>query len=183
MADYGEHNVDEFNVLDAYSSDMIATVRVDALTPISSKLTEYVNVGKSKDPNELSITLVIDINGYVFYFGGDTTNDHINLSKRLKMRRCRFVKIPHHASKTAKDLVNYLPATLDGVCTTVFKRGNANLPNNDVVALYRSYGVDIYSTNKQRRVDVAYGIIEYDCDFSTGLPEVEAKGDGVSGVI
>ena len=99
------------------------------------------------------------------------------------MRRCRFVKIPHHASKTAKDLVNYLPATLDGVCTTVFKRGNANLPNNDVVALYRSYGVDIYSTNKQRRVDVAYGIIEYDCDFSTGLPEVEAKGDGVSGVI
>lgn len=183
LAGNSEYVVDEFYVLDSYSSDMIATVRVDALTPISSKLTEYLNYGKCKDPNELSITLVVDINGYGFYFGGDATNEHINLSKRSRIRHCKFVKIPHHASRTAKDLVNYLPATLCGICTTVFKKGKSNLPDKEIIALYRSYGVDIYSTNKLKRDDVAYGIIEYNCDFSAGIPEMDVRDDGISGVI
>lgn len=183
VPDKGEENIDEFNVLDIYNSEPVACVRIDALTPISSMLTEYVNEGLCNDSNELSITLVIDINGYSFYFGGDTTNKHINHSKQLKMGRCKFVKIPHHASKTAKDLVNYLPPMLDGVCTTVYKRGKADLPDNGVLRLYRPYGANIYSTNKLKRDDVAYGIIEYDCDFSTGVPWVEAKSDGISGVI
>lgn len=183
VPDKGEENIDEFNVLDIYNSELVACVRIDALTPISSMLTEYVNEALCNDPNELSIALVIDVNGYSFYFGGDTTNKHINHSKQLKMSRCKFVKIPHHASKTAKDLVDYLPPMLDGVCTTVYKRGKADLPDNSVLRLYRPYGADIYSTNMHKRDDVAYGIIEYVYDFSMGIPEVEIKSDGVSGVI
>ena len=183
VADNGNNNVDEFNVMDFYSSDIVATVRIDAITPISSMLTEYVNNKLSNDPNELSISLVVDINGYALYFGGDTTNKHINHSKRLVLRRCRFVKIPHHSSKTAKDLVNYLPQTLDGVCTTVFRWGRSKLPEKEVVEGYKSFGADVYSTNYALKENVHYGIIMFDYDFACGLPSVEVRIDGVSGVI
>ena len=183
VADKGAHNIDEFNVIDLYSSDIIATIRVDALTPIAPLLTEYVNIKLSDDPNELSISLVVDINGYGLYFGGDTTNKHINHSKRLALRRCKFVKIPHHSSKTAKDLVNYLPPTLDGVCTTVFQWGKSKLPDKSVVAKYRPFGADIYSTNHDLEEKARYGIIEYNYDFSAGLPSVAVQVDGISGAI
>lgn len=183
VADKGEYNVDEFEIKDLYSSETKAIVRIDALTPIAPMLTEYVNNELCDDPNELSVSLVLDINGYGLYFGGDTTNQHINHSKRFVLRRCRFVKIPHHSSKTAKDLLNYLPQTLDGACTTVFKWGKTKLPDKDIVAKYKPLVSDVYSTNYDLKETAHYGIIEYDYDFSFGIPSVSVKTDGVSGVL
>ena len=183
VADKGEKNVDEFNIRDYYNSEITANVRIDALTPISSVLTEYVNESLCRDPNELSISFMIEVNGYGMYFGGDTNNKHINLSKMLKVARCRFVKIPHHASLTAVDLTNHLPHELDAVCTTVFMWGKTKLPNPIVVDRYRKFNAEIYSTNKDMRVQNQYGIIEYDGDFSQGLPMFTPSTSGNGGII
>lgn len=183
VADKGENNIDEFNLRDYYSSDITASIRIDALTPISSVLTEFVNTTMCSDPNELSISLVVEVNGYGMYFGGDTKSKHINLSKTLKVSRCRFVKIPHHTSPTAADLTNYLPHELDALCTTVFKWGKTKLPDQNMIDRYRNFNVDIYSTNKDLGSCHQYGIIEYDGDFSQGIPMFTSSCSGNGGII
>ena len=179
----GEDNIDEFNLRDYYSSEIKANVRIDALTPISSVLTEYVNDRLCSDPNELSISFVIEVNGYGMYFGGDTKSKHINLSKTLKVSRCRFVKIPHHTSPTAADLTNYLPHELDAICTTAFKWGKSKLPDQKVINRYRCFNTDIYSTNKDMGSRYQYGIVEYDGDFSQGIPMFTSSCSGNSGIV
>ena len=183
VAVQGEANIDEFNLRDYYSSEITASIRIDALTPISSVLTEYVNDSLCSDPNELSISVVIEVNGYGMYFGGDAKSKHINLSKTLKVSRCRFVKIPHHTSPTAADLTNYLPHELDAVCTTVYKKGRVKLPDKNLINRYRSFKADIYSTNKDFSNNPQYGIIEYDGDFSQGIPMFTSSCSGNGGII
>ncbi len=172
------NNVDEFDIVNPYDEEEIRHVRVDVLTPISSKLTKYVNNAQCTDPNELSITMILDIDGYGFYFGGDTTNEHIDDSNKSKMGKCRFVKIPHHSSSTANHLLHYLPVDqLDAVCTTVFNWGKSKLPEPTVIKEYQKYFEDVYTTNKDlRRVD--YGIIEYEYDFNHGYPVCEVREHG-----
>lgn len=184
VADNADHNIDEFYIKDLYSSDTIARIRVDAITPISSRLTEFVNDNLCRDPNELSVSLVIDINGYGLYFGGDTKNNHIERAKHSLMKRCRFVKIPHHASSTANKLTLYLPPELDAVCTTVFKNGSSLLPDTTVIDKYRRFNTDIYSTDKDYgNGKYPFGIIEYSYDFSGGLPVVTPSCFGNGGII
>lgn len=183
VADNADQNIDEFSIKDMYCSDLTANVRIDAITPISSRLTEFVNDSFCNDPNELSISMVIDINGYGLYFGGDTTNNHIERSKHSMIKRCRFVKIPHHASPTANKLTHYLPSELDAVCTTVFKWGKSSLPDNTVIDVYRRFNADIYSTNKDSGDKYPCGIIEYSYDFSGGLPALTPSCSGNAGII
>ena len=163
-------NVDEFDIVNPYDEEDSRRVSIDAITPISNKLTKYVNEKKCNDPNELSITLFLEIDGYGFYFGGDTTNEHIDDSNKKRMGMCRFVKIPHHSSSTAIHLLNYLPVdNLDAVCTTVFKWGRSKLPSLDVVKAYQKYFTNIYSTNKGFH-QKGNGIIKYEYDFTAGSP-------------
>ena len=177
------NNIDEFDVVNTYDEEDVRSVIIDAITPISSKLTSYVNSTKCSDPNELSISLIIDVDGYGFYFGGDTTNEHIDASNKRKMGRCRFVKIPHHSSDTANHLLNYLPVDdLDAVCTTVFKWGRSKLPNKEVVKEYQKYFSNIYSTNKEQH-QKGYGIIEYEYDFNAGSPICSVRQTGNVGML
>lgn len=163
-------NVDEFDIVNPYDTEDVRSVKIDVITPISSKLTSYVNQQLCSDPNELSITMIVDIDGYGFYFGGDTTNEHINASNKKRMRKCRFVKIPHHSSDTAVHLLNYLPVdNLDAVCTTVFRWGRSKLPKLGVIKEYQRYFQHIYSTNKDLHPK-GYGIIEYEYSFNAGRP-------------
>lgn len=183
VADNGDQNIDEFWIRDLYSSDITANIRIDAITPISSRLTEFVNGAFCNDPNELSVSVVMDINGYGLYFGGDTKNNHIERAKHRLMSHCRFVKIPHHASPSANELTNYLPPELDAICTTVFKWGKSSLPDDTVIDSYRKFNADIYSTNKDFGDEFPFGIVEYDYDFSRGLPVVTTSCMGSGGVI
>lgn len=180
VADFRENVIEEFQVNEIFSSDELAHVRISAITPISSRLSEYVNDSLCSDPNELSISVVLDINGYGFFFGGDTKNNHIELARHALIKQCRFVKIPHHSSPTADKLMSYLPTELDAICTTVFKWGKSNLPNESVIQQYHQFNADIYSTNSHLGSTYPIGIIEYDYDFSRSLPlpSVSVSGNG-----
>lgn len=171
-------NVDEFEIVNTFDDEDVRKVRIDVITPISSMLTTYVNDKKCEDPNELSITLIVDIDGYGFYFGGDTTNEHIDASNRKMMGKCRFIKVPHHASPTA----NHLPSLLkkekvDAICTSVFEWGKSHNPNPKVIKEYQTFFKDIYTTNKSLSKQ-KHGIITYEYDFSTGYPSCDVHIDG-----
>ena len=78
--------------------DKSVFVSVNAVTPISSILANYVKKGNHNvNKNELSISFIIDIDGYYLYFGGDTMNGHIDAINPAYLEQCRFVKIPHHS--------------------------------------------------------------------------------------
>ena len=172
------NNVDEFKIVNTFDEVDEKKVRIDVITPISNMLTSYVNSDKCDDPNELSITLIVDINDFGFYFGGDTTNDHIDASNKDFIEKCRFIKIPHHASPTADHLPDYLKKErVDAVCTSVFTWGRSHNPNPNVVKSYQTFFDDIYTTNKKLKKE-GYGVILYEYDFSSGYPTREVHIEG-----
>lgn len=172
------NNVDDFKIVGLYDDEDVRKVSIDVITPISNMLTRYVNSDKCDDPNELSITLVINIDNFGFYFGGDTTNAHIDASNKEMISRCRFIKIPHHASTTADHLPKYLNKdNLSAVCTSVFEWGRSHNPNKKVIWNYQKFFKDIYSTNKHLKKE-GHGVLLYEYDFSKGYPVCDIHPDG-----
>ena len=139
-------------------------VSINIVTPISSILADYAkNDCRNIDKNELSISIIININEYYLYFGGDAINVHIDKINPFYLGKCRFVKIPHHSSKTSTHLINYLPQKIDTACTTIFN--THDLPNTNILNAYCSIG-DVFATGKKSNNKYEYGIIEYEYDFS-----------------
>ena len=142
------------------------SVQVLLMSPINSILQQYFKEGRIlEDLNGISVALILDVDGYCMMFAGDTTNEHIDLMNKRKLRVCRLVKTPHHTSLTARSMVNYLEKEkLDTVCTTI---KGIKLPVDDVVDLYKEktdyfFTTGYKETNKQQKY---YGIIEYVYSF------------------
>lgn len=141
-------------------------VSINIVTPISSILADYAKNGcRNINKNELSISIIININEYYLYFGGDAINVHIDKINPSYLEKCRFVKIPHHSSNTSNQLLNYLPRKIDTACTTIFS--THNLPNTNILNTYCSIG-DVFATGEKSNIKnkYEYGIIEYEYDFS-----------------
>lgn len=137
---------------------------INVITPISSILANYVKEGKCNiNKNELSISVIINIDGYYLYFGGDTIDKHIDAINADYLGECRFIKIPHHSSTTSMHLTNYLPQKIDTACTTIFSK--YALPNTAVLQTYCSMG-KIFATGENSKKKCDYGVIEYEYDFS-----------------
>jgi beta-lactamase superfamily II metal-dependent hydrolase len=139
-------------------------VGIFALTPISSILGDYVVSKKHNiDPNELSISLLIDINGYKIFLGADTIRTHIAQIDTSMLEGCKFVKIPHHGSSTSLDLLNYLPVSIDAACTTVYHL-KGDLPEKSVIDRYKTKG-PVFCTGDYLRNNRHSGAVEFDVLF------------------
>ena len=143
-------------------------VKVYALTPISSILANHKREGqKNIIKNELSVSILIDIDGYHLYFGGDTSNNHLNLVNDLYLKNCRFVKIPHHCSNTSDQLVNIIDINenlLDCACTSIYKK--YRLPNNSLLSEYNKRFEHVLCTGSIEHNRMDYGIVTFKYDFS-----------------
>lgn len=157
--------VDDFTIVNIYDDTDSHEVNISALTPQTHLLFPFVNSIKCPDVNDLSISLVVDVDGYRLYFGGDTTNEQISCCDKRILKSCKFIKLPHHGSDTASKLLDYIPTQLDGICTTIY---HDNLPKENVIGWYKDRG-EVYCTgNKTRRKELDYyGIIEYEYKFDT----------------
>lgn len=141
-------------------------VGIYALTPISSILGAHITSGvHNLDPNELSVSLLIDINGYKIFLGSDTIKNHISEMDISMLEGCKFVKIPHHGSSTSEELLNYLPAALDMACTTVYhiKR---DLPEKSVIDRYKDKG-SVFCTGDYRKCHRHSGVVEFEISFNS----------------
>ena len=121
-------------------------IEINVLTPFSA-INDDKAINTTLDPNDLSISILININEYYLFFGADTTNEHIMKLDRETLSGVKFVKIPHHASDTSNKLTQFfIQHQLDYACCTNYNVGSSHLPMTSVLKEYK---------NKARRVDVA----------------------------
>lgn len=167
--------VDEFVLKSYFGDNQLNQIKIFALTPDSSELLKQVGIPVKRDPNDLSVSLILLVDSYGFLFGADTTNKHIDNCNKAYLSRCRFVKIPHHASKTANHLISHLPSNLDAVCTTLYNVGNSHLPDEDVIRQYKAMGADVYVTGikERKKSGLPYRMMTYVYDFSGSWPQIK----------
>ena len=110
------------------------------------------------NPNELSVSFVLSLDDYMFYFGGDVENLNISRCNKDLLKDIRWVKVPHHCSKTSALLVSCLGNNVDYAASTVFfKEG---LPCKEIQDLYANK-TTLYMTQDTKLDSKKYGVVEF----------------------
>lgn len=138
------------------------------LTPIGSRTDMYAIKGNQfNKANELSVSFVMSIDGYDFFFGGDTENEHANGIKTEIVQSMRWIKVPHHCSLGAKSIANRVGPKFDFAASTVFK--SSSLPKEEIQDTYAKSGI-LHMTqleeNNSYKLTHEYGIIQYNYHFT-----------------
>lgn len=137
------------------------------LTPLGYRTDCYATAGKQfNKPNELSISFLMSLDGYDFYFGGDTENEHANGIESEIIKNMRWIKVPHHCSRGAINIANNLGPRLDFAVSTVYT--SSGLPAKEIQNIYAKEAplhmtqldeINDYQLNSE------YGIVQYDYHF------------------
>lgn len=170
----GCNSIHEFDMAD---DSGIVPVKIEALSPFGSELMkrkdEYRHTNKKIYKNDFSIALCMKVGSYVFNFCGDIENDAIKDIRKAPFHDCIFIKIPHHSSSSAQDLVMHLPIREESedhsmrnitlACTTVFT--GKDLPDFDVVGDYLEKKHIVNCTGSAKADNVNYGVVRYIFDL------------------
>lgn len=150
----------------------LMSIELDAVAPNTSILDGYKFDGiRDKNPNEVSISFILNIEDSYFLFAGDTPDNHLAHISSKNLSNCRFVKIPHHASLTSRSLTSLLDAkVLETACTTRFRAGRSNLPDKNVLGEYKKLTPYVFCTGDGNNESEKYGIIEYEYVFHKDNP-------------
>lgn len=136
-------------------------VGIYALTPISSILGNSVKKGEHDlNPNDLSVSLLIDVAGYRLFLGADAIAKHIAEMDTSMLDGCKFVKIPHHGSSTSEELLRYLPSSIDISCSTVYHI-KGDLPEKGMIDRYKERG-QVYCTGDYVKKNRHSGVVEFE---------------------
>ena len=153
------------------------------LTPIGARTDMYAMEGNQfNKPNELSVSFVLSIDGYDFFFGGDTENEHANSISNDIVQGMRWIKVPHHCSLGAKSIADRLGPKFDYAASTVFK--SSSLPKEEVQKIYAKAGT-LHMTQLEEtdnyKLQQEYGIIQYDYHFANRETTVDISTYGNAG--
>ena len=144
------------------------------LTPIDYVLDDKIRSGEKLSKsmlNHTSLSVIMDFDGYCFYFGGDVQNASINQCDTERLNSCRWVKIPHHGSSGSTSLVGKLGANIDTANSTTYL--SQPLPVDEVLKRYHEdKKAQVYVTQEKTEDTASFGIIKYVYDFSGD--EIEA---------
>lgn len=139
---------------------------VYCLTPTSYILDDIKrNEGKKLSKSELnilSISFILDIEGYYFFFGGDASDRTLLNTNNGDIKKCRWIKIPHHASSTAENFIDHLEQDIDSAVTTAFH--SQKLPNTSILDKYKRRTDYVYITHKQKDKK-GIGMVKYEYRF------------------
>lgn len=152
--------------LSDFSNSIPFTIK--ALTPISSRLEQYAHESRRDvGINELSICLLVEIGDYKMLFSSDAVDEHIENINPDYLEGCRFVKIPHHGSKTSLSLLEVLPGQFDVAGVTGYHlRGDLPM-REEVVERYKNEKkCKVFCTSGyEKKNSPLYGYIEYDINL------------------
>lgn len=153
-----------------FSSINNYSFQIMSFAPNSTILAERICRNQDEVGNEYSIGLIINIGHFFIMLGGDVENNTINMLDYELGDAIDYIKIPHHGSETAKDLVNkmqllnIMPPSI--ATSTVFRKHN--LPSKTVFAEYKKWGTDeLYCTgdlDDENKDQYEYGIIRTSFD-------------------
>ena len=179
--DYETRWVDTVRINDLDGVMDSADVEIDIMSPNASILASYINESLC-NPNSLSLSLLISVNNYGFFFGGDLINAQIERMDHSVLSNCRFVKIPHHGSDSAKDLIQHLPSQgFDNACTTTYYP--KKLPLKSILDMYMEKCEHLYATSDVHQGSVPVGdggVIEFDFYLFETPPRYSAILSGSS---
>lgn len=153
------------------------------LTPLGSKTDIYATKGKQfSKPNELSVSFILSIDGYDFFFGGDTENDHAKGIENEIIQDMRWIKVPHHCSLGAKSIADGLGPKFDYAASTVYTP--SSLPREEIQDIYAKAGT-LHMTqlkeNDNYKLRCEYGIIQYNYHFASSETVVDIITYGNAG--
>lgn len=168
-----EVKASQYNQLESFDMMYGTTpipVTIYALTPISSILGDSVKADvHDLNPNELSVSLLVDVSGYRVFLGADAIKNHIEKMNTSLLKDCKFVKIPHHGSSTSEELLNYLPPSIDIACSTVYHI-KGDLPERSVIDKYKAKG-KVYCTGDYIKSNRHSGVLEFEISFPNDTVE------------
>lgn len=148
------------------------------LTPIGQRTDEYYII-KNKmfsNPNELSVSFILSLDGYNFFFGGDTENEHAEEIDDNIVESMRWIKVPHHCSMGGRSIVDRLGPCADFAASTVFTSGG--LPVEEIQNAYISKDVRLFMTQlREIPEDLLkdYGVVQFDYRFLKDDIQVDIK--------
>ena len=152
-----------------YSFDMedtitenVKSVRLYCLTPIDFMLDDRRRKDKDladSQLNDISLSLILDVDGYCFFFGGDAPDKALKETDTNYLYGCKWIKIPHHGSKTSQRIVQYFNKQVDSAVTASFL--SCQLPCNSVMAKYSAITNRVYVTQKTKNDPKDFGMVKY----------------------
>lgn len=152
------------------SEDGINYKNVDLffLTPLGYRTDVFATKGNQfGKPNELSVSFILSVDGYDFFFGGDTENEHAKGINQKIVQGMRWIKVPHHCSNGAKVIAERIGPRFDYAASTVY--ASSDLPEEEIQKIYAQAGT-LHMTQLAEKGDYRllhdYGIIQYDYHFS-----------------
>ncbi len=159
------------------------TINFYFLTPLGSRTDKFSLKGNEfGKPNELSVSFILSIDGYDFFFGGDTENEHASGICNNIIQEMRWIKVPHHCSLGAKSIAEHIGPKFDYAAATVYKP--SALPKEEVQDLYSKAGV-LHMTqldeNENYKLQHEYGIIQYNYQFENNETKVDIITYGNAG--
>ena len=128
-------------------------IGIKTISPVSKRINNLRN-NKEVNLNELSICMIISINGVEFLFTGDIYNNVINEMNINKedIKNIVYYKIPHHGSNKSNNLLlNIEDIDNDtnkiAVSTIYKKNGEDKTPNYELLEGYIKRGMKVYCTS------------------------------------
>lgn len=135
------------------------------LTPSCDLLNEYAIEDKdSGKPNEFSISFMMSIDGYGFFFGGDVENESADNIENSIVEEFRWIKVPHHCSSGAKSIAERLGPKVDFSVSTV--HNPSGLPHKDIQNIYAQQDRLLHMTELVAEKKKKYGVVQYDYRFN-----------------
>lgn len=162
----GPKSESQETVLDLQFDDLLNPKKCHILAMSPHKDYIYDNfISNTKvNKNHLSISLMVELEGYKFDFCGDITERTINHIWRIPFDRPLFLKTPHHTSRYSLNLLEILTTDADSLgCTTTFSR--EGLPHDDAIQSYLERYSVFHTTGTTKDDTPIYGIIEYTFDL------------------
>lgn len=144
----------------------IKSVRLYCLTPIDFMLDEKKREDKKFSDsllNDISLSLVLDVDGYCYFFGGDAPDKSLKETDVNYLYGCKWIKIPHHGSRTAQKVIQYFNRNVDSAVATSFL--TCTLPCKEVVDRYKDITKQIYITQKTKEDANDFGMVRYIYSF------------------